>query len=111
MPVDEAGRGPLAGPVVSAAVILRKGIDIKNLNDSKKLSPPVRFAVYKEIMQNVIEYQVGIIDNFTIDRINILEATKLAMQKAVEDLGCKVHYLILDGNFKIKSKLSPKSRS
>ncbi|MDD5687263.1 MAG: ribonuclease HII [Elusimicrobia bacterium] len=107
--IDEAGRGPLAGPVVSAAVILKKDILIKNLNDSKKLSPRVRLAVYKEIINNLIEYQVGIVDNFTIDRINILEATKLSMKLAVEKLSVPPDLVLIDGNQPINIKINQKT--
>ncbi|HAM39691.1 MAG TPA: ribonuclease HII [Elusimicrobia bacterium] len=107
--VDEAGRGPLAGPVVSAAVILNKEIIIENLNDSKKLSPKIRLAVYKEIIKNCIEYQVGIVDNFTIDRINILEATKLSMKTAIEKLDTLPELAIIDGNQYIDISIKQKN--
>ncbi|MEW6556140.1 MAG: ribonuclease HII [Elusimicrobiota bacterium] len=103
--VDEAGRGPLAGPVVSAAVILKRNLFIKNLNDSKKLKTQTRFAVFNEILNNCIDCQVGIIDNFTIDRINILKATKLSMQLAVKRLNLKPCLVLIDGNQPIDIKI------
>jgi len=99
--VDEAGRGPLAGPVVSAAVILRKGLRIPYLDDSKKLSPKARKSVYEKIIQNCVDYKIGIIDNLTIDLLNILEATKLSMKNAVEGLNAVPDIVLIDGNAKI----------
>jgi len=99
--VDEAGRGPLAGPVVSAAVILKKGVRIPYLDDSKKLSPKARSSVYEDIIKNCISYGVSIIDNVVIDRLNILEATKLSMKNAVEKLSSPPDIVLIDGNCKI----------
>ena len=81
--VDEAGRGPLAGPVVAAAVILKKGDFIAGLNDSKKLSEKRREELFDEITKKAVAYGVGIVDEKCIDKINILRATKLAMMEAV----------------------------
>lgn len=107
--VDEAGRGPLAGPVVSAAVILKKNTLIKNLNDSKKLTPKVRYSVYKEIIKKCQNFQVGIANHLTIDRINILEATKLSMKIAVEKLKVKPRLVLIDGNRPINIKIKQKT--
>jgi ribonuclease HII len=96
--VDEAGRGPLAGPVVAAAVIFPKECIIQGVDDSKKLSAGKRDDLFPLIVQQAIGFGVGIIDNSTIDRINILQATHLAMRKALENLMVKPEYVIVDGN-------------
>ncbi|MFQ9800075.1 MAG: ribonuclease HII [Clostridia bacterium] len=85
--MDEAGRGPLAGPVVAAAVILDPSKKILGVDDSKKLSPAKRQRLKAEIEEKAVAVSVGIVDVETIDRINILEATKLAMKKALEAIG------------------------
>ena len=87
--VDEAGRGPLAGPVFAAAVILPEDYEIDGLNDSKKLSEKKREKLYDEIIEHALAYSVQSCDNNVIDEINILEATMLAMKTAVESLGIK----------------------
>lgn len=84
--VDEAGRGPLCGPVVAAAVILNPNEKIAGVNDSKKLTEKKREELFSVIKEKAIAYSVGIVDEKTIDEINILEATRLAMKKAVEGL-------------------------
>jgi len=94
--IDEAGRGPLAGPVVAAAVILPQGIFIENLNDSKQLSPKQRDLLYGEITEKALAYGVGIIDEKCIDEINILQATKKAMSDAVSKLKPQPDYLLID---------------
>lgn len=94
--IDEAGRGPLAGPVVTCAVILKKNEYIEGLNDSKKVSPKKREKLYDEIISKCIAYSLGIVDNNVIDEINILEATRLAMKKAIEGLKIKPDYLLID---------------
>lgn len=94
--IDEVGRGPLAGPVVTAAVILPKNLLIPGVNDSKKLSEKKRVFLFDEIKRQAIAIGIGIVDEDTIDRINILNATKLAMRQAVEDLSIKAEYLLLD---------------
>ena len=96
--IDEAGRGPLCGPVVAAACILPVYIDIPKLNDSKKLSPKVRMELFEQIKEKAIAYSIGYGDVEEIDRINILEATLLAMRRAVEGLEIKPDYLLVDGN-------------
>lgn len=94
--IDEAGRGPLAGPVVAACAILPPGVLIERINDSKKLSPAVREELFDEIKEKAVAYGIGIVDNETIDRINIYEATKRAMCLAVENMKTKPDYLIID---------------
>ena len=99
--IDEAGRGPLCGPVVAAAVILKKGDKIEGVNDSKKLSEKKREALYDVIQTRAIACSVGIVDEKTIDEINILEATRLAMKKAVEGLCVKAEYALVDAEKKV----------
>ena len=96
--VDEAGRGPLAGPVVAAAVILPKDIFIDGVNDSKKLTPKKRNLLFEKIKQSAVSYAIGIVDSKTIDEINILQATFLAMKKALEQLSVTPDLLLIDGN-------------
>lgn len=97
--VDEAGRGPLCGPVVAAAVILPKNINIEGINDSKKLSEKKREKIYEEITKNKdIFYGIGISDVDVIEKVNILNATKLAMKDAINNLKLKPDYVIIDGN-------------
>lgn len=96
--IDEAGRGPLCGPVVAAACILPVDVDIPRLNDSKKLSPKVRLELFELIKEKSIAYSIGYGDVEEIDRINILEATLLAMRRAVEGLQINPDYLLVDGN-------------
>ena len=96
--VDEAGRGPLAGPVFAAAVILPEDYEIDGLNDSKKLSEKKREKLYDEIIEHALAYSVQSCDNNVIDEINILEATMLAMKTAVESLGIKPDIVFVDGN-------------
>ncbi len=94
--IDEAGRGPLAGPVVSAAVILPNNFYHELLNDSKKVSKKNRNILFEYINKNALAIGIGIIDNNIIDEINILEATKLSMTKAINDLKIKPDYIITD---------------
>ncbi|HPD00783.1 MAG TPA: ribonuclease HII [Acetivibrio sp.] len=94
--IDEAGRGPLAGPVVAAAGILRKGAFIEGLNDSKKLTPQKRDELYDVIMKNALGIGVGVVDEKVIDEINILNATKEAMKKAVKELVLTPDILLID---------------
>lgn len=97
--VDEAGRGPLAGPVVAAACILPKEAFFEGLNDSKKISSSLRETLFHKITNFPgIDFGIGIIDVETIDQINILQATFLAMQQAVAQLKGKPDYLLIDGN-------------
>jgi len=103
--VDEAGRGPLAGPVVSAAVILPEKFQVAGINDSKKLSPQKRDALYDQIYDHAVSVGIGIVDAGEIDRINILKASLLSMAIAVENLRPTPDFLLIDGTFKIPSKL------
>lgn len=96
--VDEAGRGPLAGPVVAAAVILPESVIIDGVNDSKKLSEKKREAIYDKIINTALSYSVAIADEKEIDKINILEATFLAMERAVDGLSIKPDIILVDGN-------------
>lgn len=97
--IDEAGRGPLAGPVVAAACIFSKNVFFEHLNDSKQLTPQARQILYQQITTSPhVMFGVGIVDVETIDAINILQATLLAMQKAVHALSVAPDYLLIDGN-------------
>lgn len=96
--IDEAGRGPLAGPVCAAAVILPFGCTIEGLNDSKKLTEKKREQLFDTIQEQALAYAIALVDHETIDRINILEATYLAMQQAVEGLYPAADYALVDGN-------------
>ena len=96
--VDEAGRGPLAGPVCAAAVILPQGLVIEGLNDSKKLSEKKREMLYDKVTENALAWSVAFASEAEIDEINILQATFLAMKRAVEGLGIKADYALIDGN-------------
>lgn len=94
--VDEAGRGPIAGPVVAAAVILSPSLRIDGLRDSKKVPERERASLFWDILVCATDIGVGIIDNQEVDRINILQATKTAMKYAVEDLASAPNALIVD---------------
>jgi ribonuclease HII len=94
--VDEVGRGPLAGPVVAAAVILNEDCYLPGLTDSKKLSAAMRERFYEQIRENAQAIGIGIISPKMIDEINIFEATKLAMKNAIEELTIQPNYLLLD---------------
>ncbi len=96
--VDEAGRGPLAGPVFAAAVILPRNQSIEGVNDSKKLSEKKRELLFDKIRQEALAYCVASVDEKTIDEINILQATFLAMKNAIEGLDVKPDYALIDGN-------------
>lgn len=96
--VDEAGRGPLAGPVVAAAVILpQQDAQLSGLNDSKKLTPRRRQFFFRQIQEQALDYSLGVVSADVIDRINILQATRLAMWRALRGLK-KVDYALIDGN-------------
>jgi len=94
--IDEAGRGPLAGPVVAAAVILPKDCLIEGVNDSKKISEKRREKLYDDIIANAVACGVGIVDNNVIDEINILNATRKAMHMAIENLKVEPDYILID---------------
>ena len=103
--VDEAGRGPLAGPVVAAAVIFKKNTIIKNINDSKQLTEKEREKSFDKILTKALFYSVSIIDNNIIDEVNILNASMLAMKQAVEGLNIIPDLVLVDGNRKFNSDL------
>ena len=96
--VDEAGRGPLAGPVCAAAVILPQDIQIEGLNDSKKLSEKKREALYDIIKEKAVAYSIAFGTLQEIEELNILEATYLAMNRAIEGLPVKADFALIDGN-------------
>lgn len=96
--IDEVGRGPLAGPVCAAAVIMPEGLVIEGINDSKKLSEKKRELLYDEIIEKAVAWSVVFVDAEVIDEINIRKATHLAMEKAVEKLSVKPDILLVDGN-------------
>jgi len=104
--IDEAGRGPLAGPVVSAAVILPASFHDPEITDSKKLSPRKRERLFNIIYDRAVAVGIGIVDAVEIDRINILQASLLSMAIAVDNLDPQPDYLLIDGTFPISSGLS-----
>jgi ribonuclease HII len=105
--VDEVGRGPLAGPVVAAAVIFPADLVIEGLDDSKKLTARARQRVFEEIAQQNLVCAVGILDHLAIDSLNIHHASLLAMRKAVSDLSQSPDFVLVDGNFAIPNLASP----
>ena len=96
--IDEAGRGPLAGPVCAAAVILSRDAEIPGLNDSKKLTDKKRRELYPMIKEKAIAYGIGFADEKEIDQINILQATFLAMERALQNMQVKPDFALIDGN-------------
>ena len=94
--VDEVGRGPLAGPVVAAAVILPNNCKIPGLNDSKKIPKSKHQAIYQAVLDQAISVGIGVKDNHVIDRVNIYEATKLAMLEAIQELDPQPQHLLID---------------
>lgn len=96
--IDEAGRGPLAGPVCAAAVILPEGLEIDGLDDSKKLSDKKRRALYDIIIREAVAYGIAMVDEKTIDQVNILQATFLAMGQAAAQLTVCPALALVDGN-------------
>ena len=104
--IDEAGRGPLAGPVVAAAVIFPSQVNIQGLNDSKKLSTKKREELFPKIQEISVSYGVAVVCQKVIDKINILQAARLAMKQAVETLKITPGLLLIDGNQKIDSTLN-----
>jgi len=103
--IDEAGRGPLAGPVVSAAVILPESLPVSGIRDSKKLSPKKRERLFDEIHSHAIAVGVGIVSPADIDRMNILQASLWSMRLAVDQLRAVPDFLLIDGIFPISSDL------
>lgn len=106
--VDEVGRGPLAGPVVAAAVILKRPEILDGLNDSKKVSPENRERLFREIIKYSL-VGIGIVDEAMIDHINIYQASRLAMKRAVLDLTRTPDLLLIDGNARIDLPLTQKT--
>jgi ribonuclease HII len=110
--IDEAGRGPLAGPVVAACVILPPGIILHKLNDSKKLSEAQREELFDQIREKALAYGIGIVDHDEIDTLNIYQATKKAMKLAIENMRLRPDYLIIDSvklDIDIPQKAVPKA--
>jgi len=103
--VDEAGRGPLAGPVVAAAAILNAGHPIAGLDDSKKLTPKKRDTLFDTLQAEAVAWGVGMAGPAEIDDVNILQASLLAMKRAVADMAMQPDFLLIDGLFKIFSPL------
>lgn len=104
--IDEAGRGPLAGPVVAACVLIDKNFDIdseelKMMADSKKLSKKKREMLFKIIKKKALKVEIGVINNKAIDRVNILQATFLAMKRSLEKTNMQADCILVDGNLKI----------
>jgi len=94
--IDEAGRGPLAGPVVAAVVVLYPFRYIRGIKDSKRLTPAQRERFFQEIVSRSLMWGIGIVEARIIEEINILQATRLAMKRALENLPCPPHYLLID---------------
>lgn len=105
--IDEAGRGPLAGPVVVACCIMPKDSMIEGINDSKKISEKKREMIYEKIIEEAISYAVGIIDPKQIDEINILNATKYALTTALKDMQIKPDIILVDALEKIDTLAIP----
>lgn len=99
--IDEAGRGPIAGPVVSAAVILPPSSPIEGVTDSKQLTPKKRDLLYKKIYEDAVSVGIGIVDPAEIERINILYASLLSMKMSVQNLMPQPDFLLIDGIFRI----------
>lgn len=107
--IDEAGRGALAGPVVSAAVILGRGLKIEGIDDSKKLTPAKREYLFGMIMDKALAVSVGLGAHFLIDDINILQATLISMKNAVHTLSIQPDYLLIDGNCSVPVNIPQKA--
>ncbi|MBN1154485.1 ribonuclease HII [candidate division KSB1 bacterium] len=107
--VDEAGRGPLAGPVIAAAVIFPQNLHIQDVNDSKKLTAIARERLYDQIISHSLAYGIGCVEPQEIDRINILQASLKAMKCAIDNLSKPPDFVLIDGNQPIKSLCYPQS--
>ncbi len=106
---DEVGRGPLAGPVVAASVVLPLDCDYQQFNDSKKLSSNARVKLYDTLKKMGVDIGIGIVSEHKIDQINILQASLLAMKKALELLRKKPDYVLVDGKFPVPIAISQRS--
>jgi ribonuclease HII len=104
--IDEAGRGPLAGPVVAAAVVLPYDCTIDGLNDSKRLTARQRDRVYIAILEGALDYGIGMVSNTEIDQLNILQATREAMRRALTGLRQRPDLALIDGNQTIDSGIA-----
>jgi len=107
--IDEAGRGPLAGPVVAAAVVLPRGYKNGAVRDSKKLTPRSRAILYEVITRDALSIGLGVTEPSVIDRVNILQATLMAMREAVTGLSLQPDYLLIDGINRIDLPLTQKT--
>ncbi|HZJ41295.1 MAG TPA: ribonuclease HII [Candidatus Saccharimonadales bacterium] len=112
--LDEAGRGPLAGPVVAACVVIGPDFkiepgDLELVTDSKKLSAKKREIIFKAIREKVLAVEIGVVDHEDIDKINILQASFLAMRRAIKKLKVDPDYILLDGGFKIPKLIKPQT--
>lgn len=107
--VDEAGRGPLAGPVAAAAVILPRGYENGDITDSKKLSPARREQLYHRILLDALSVKIAFVEPAVIDTINILQATMLAMRKAVQELSPPPDFILIDGSTAINLDIPQKT--
>lgn len=112
--VDEAGRGPLAGPVVAACVVIGPDFiidheDLALVADSKKLTAKRRERLFKIIKEKCLAVEIGLVDNITIDKINILQASFLAMRKAISKIKISPDYILVDGKFKIPKLAKPQT--
>ncbi len=103
--IDEVGRGPLAGPVVACAIVIPDAAACKYLKDSKLLSPAARLKAYDYLQEHALSYGIGIVDEHTIDTINIRNATMRAMEQALSMLHHEVELVLIDGNMKIHTTL------
>lgn len=107
--IDEAGRGPLAGPVVAAAVIFPDNLELMGINDSKLLSPKQRETLFSKIYEQALSIEIGIVDENSIDKINILQATFLAMRTAITKLGMTPHHVLVDGRMTVPGLTIPQT--
>jgi len=107
--IDEAGRGPLAGPVVAAAVILPRGYKNQDIKDSKQLSSHKRNILYDLIFEEALAVGVGVIESSVIDQVNILRATFMAMKDALADLSTQPDFILVDGNQRLPVAISQKT--
>ncbi|MCK5541924.1 MAG: ribonuclease HII [Desulfobacterales bacterium] len=107
--IDEAGRGPLAGPVVSASVVLPEGFSDPDITDSKKLTPKKRILLYSKITECALFVAIGISDTLEIEKVNILNASLNSMKRSVENLLVPPDFLLIDGKFEIDSDIPQKA--